>query len=60
MPRTSKRAYSISPHYHTMGKKIVAVTFEVICYSQIMVTESFMDITKPENLDIQHTNHSLR
>ena len=41
-------------------KKIVAITYRVICYYQIMVTESMTDIKTPENLDVRHTNHSLR
>jgi hypothetical protein len=59
IPRASKRAYFIS-RIATLAKKIVAIMYEVICYYQIMVTESMTDVTKPANLDVQHTNHSLR
>jgi len=31
----------------------------VICCYQIIVTKSMTDITKPANLDVQHTNHNL-
>jgi hypothetical protein len=52
MPRGSKRAYSIATL--RVKKKKEAITYEVICYYQIMVTESMTDITKPANLDVQY------